>query len=323
MIVPRNKLKKSLLNLKEKKIGFTNGVFDILHVGHVTYLEECKKLCDVLVVSLNTDESAKSLKGPSRPINTLKDRQKIIDSLKSVDYVTEHPEKNVRKTLEILKPDLYIKGGDYKLEDLKSRPFVESYGGKAVIIPMVKGKSTTNLIQKMKNKAVFIDRDGTINEEVDYLHEPEKFKLLHKVVSGLKLMQDKGYKLVIITNQPGIGLGYFTKEDFFRVNKEMLKQFSKNKIMIDKIYFCPHSLSEKCDCRKPGIGLFKRAEKELGVDLKNSYFIGDQTSDIMAGKNAGCKTILVKTGQKGEDGKYNVKADFVVDNLQDAVKQIN
>ncbi len=224
----------------------------------------------------------------------------------------------MRKSLQVLKPDLYIKGGDYKPSDLTSKPVVEKYGGKVAIIPLVPGKSTTNLIKKMslkKNKAIFLDRDGTINEEINYLHEPEKFKLLPNVIKGLKLLQNLNYKLVILTNQPGIGFGYFTKEDFFRVNLKMLKLFSKNKIFIDKIYYCPHTLAEGCDCRKPKIGLLKRAEKELNLDLKKSFIVGDQTSDILVGKKSGCKTILVKTGQKGLDGKYNVKADFVVKDL--------
>jgi len=325
-IVNREKLKRILLKLKKngKNIGFTNGVFDLLHVGHVTYLEKSKRLCDILVVSLNTDDSARKLKGNGRPINTLKDRQKIMASLRFVDYVTSHPEKSVRKTLEILKPDLYIKGGDYKLKDLTSRSMVEKYGGRVVIIPMVEGKSTTNLLNSIstksikkikKNKSIFLDRDGTINEEITYLHEPEKLKLLPNVIKGLKLMQKLGYKLIIVTNQPGIGLGYFTKEDFFKVNLKMLKLFSKNKIYIDKIYYCPHSLSENCSCRKPKIGLIKRAKEELNLDLKKSYCIGDKTSDILAGKKSGCKTILVKTGQKGLDKGYKVKADFIAKDL--------
>ena len=333
-IVNREKLKRILLKLKKngKNIGFTNGVFDLLHVGHVTYLEKSKRLCDILVVSLNTDDSARKLKGKGRPINTLKDRQKVMASLRFVDYVTAHPEKHVRKTLEILKPDFYIKGGDYKLKDLTSRPIVEKYGGKVIVLPIVKGKSTTNIIKsismkkeslgkksiKKKNKAVFLDRDGTINKEITYLHEPDKLKLLPNVIKGLKLIQKLGYKLIIVTNQPGIGLGYFTKEDFFKVNLRMLKLFSKNKIYIDKIYYCPHSLSEGCDCRKPKIGMFKRAEKDLNLDLKKSYCIGDKTSDVLAGKKSGCKTILVKTGYKGLDKRYDIKPDFVAKDLLDA-----
>jgi len=121
--------------------------------------------------------------------------------------------------------------------------------------------------------------------------------------------------LVVITNQPGIGLGYYTKEDFFKVNKEMLKQLSSHNILIDKIYFCPHSKSEKCSCRKPSIGLIERSREELNLDLKKSFVIGDKSSDILAGKKAGMKTILI-----GDDRE--AKPDFIARNLVEAATWI-
>ncbi len=337
-IKKRTELTKITKKLREegKKIGVTNGVFDILHSGHAKYLEDAKKLCDVLVVSINTDKSVKKYKGEDRPIINEKERTRMIASLESVDYVTSHGERRMKKTLEMLKPDFYIKGGDYSVEKMTSRFVVEAYGGKAVVLPMIKGTSTTEMINKILkvygketkkenlkvSQAVFLDRDGVINKEVEYLHEPEKFKLLPNVLEGLKLLQDMDYKLIIITNQTGIGLGYFTKEDFYKVNRKMFKEISKKDIIIDKIYFCPHSLTEKCNCRKPKTGLFERAKQELNIDMEHSFMVGDKTEDILAGKNAGVKTILVKTGHAGKDGNYDVKPDFVADNLLNAAKTI-
>ena len=108
-------------------------------------------------------------------------------------------------------------------------------------------------------------------------------------------MHDMQYKIVIVTNQPGISLGYFTKEDLFDVNSKMLKGFSEAGILIQKIYFCPHSDAEKCDCRKPKPGMLKRAEVELAIDMENSFMIGDSVADILAGKDAGVKTISLSS----------------------------
>jgi ADP-L-glycero-D-manno-heptose 6-epimerase len=352
-IKTREELVPVLQKLKKegKKIGVTNGVFDILHSGHVMYLENARKLCDVLVVSVNTDESVKKYKGDERPIIGEQDRARLVASLESVDYVTFHNERRMRETLESLKPDFYIKGGDYSVEKMTSRDVVEAYGGKAVVLPMVEGISTTEMINKIMkvygkesetkgeadevtkatelnieklkvSQAVFLDRDGVINKEVEYLHEPDKFEFLPNALDGLKSMQDMGYKLIIVTTQAGIGLGYFTKEDFYKVNRRMFKGLSEKGIIIDKIYFCPHSLSEDCNCRKPKTGLFERGKEELNLDMNRSFMIGDKTDDIQAGKNAGLKTILVKTGHGGRDKNYAVESDFIAEDLIDAAEKI-
>jgi len=341
-IKTRTELAKIVKKLRDdgKKVGITNGVFDVLHSGHTIYLENAKKICDVLIVSVNTDESVKKYKGDDRPIINEKDRARLVASLEAVDYVTFHGERRMRETLETLKPDLYIKGGDYSVEKLTSKDVVEAYGGKAVVLPLVEGVSTTEMINKIVkvygkeqgkeankeklkvSQAVFLDRDGVINKEIEYLHEPEKFELLPNVLEGLKILQDMGYKLVIVTTQAGIGLGYFTKEDFYKINKKMFKDIAEKKIIIDKIYFCPHSLSEDCNCRKPKTGLFERGKEELNIDMERSFMIGDKTDDIQAGKNAGVKTILVKTGHAGKDKNYDVKPDFVAEDLLDAAKII-
>jgi|TARA_Y100000310_G_scaffold336415_1_gene420881 rfaE bifunctional protein nucleotidyltransferase chain/domain len=336
-IFPREKLVKILEPLRKagKTIGLTNGAFDILHAGHVTYLEEAKKKCDVLVVSINTDSSVKEYKGEGRPIMPEMERAMIVAALDSVDYVTFHSERRMKAALEAIKPKYYIKGGDYKETELTSRDVLKQWDGEIVLIPFVKGKSTTNIVKKIAevygsqpisidsgkkelSNAVILDRDGVINEEVEFLHEPEKFKFIPAALEGIKKMQDAGYKIVIATTQAGIGLGYFTKEDFFKVNKTMLKGFNEHDIVISKIYFCPHSVSDNCTCRKPKIGLIERAKNDLNLDLAKSWVIGDKTSDIKAGKDAGCKTIIVKTGHKGEDKQHDIKPDFTAENLIEA-----
>ncbi len=321
-----------------KKIGFTSGSFDLIHAGHVDYLRKAKQRCHMLIVGVNSDTSVRKYKGENRPIIPEDERMAILASLESVDYVFLFDERRNKENIQALKPDFYIKAGDYKVEELTSRKYVEEYGGQVILIPMKEGVSSTKIIEKIATltennnngekkplksyPAVFLDRDGVINEEVEYLHEPEKFKLLPGVVEGLKELQNMGYKLIIVTSQAGIGLGYFTKEDFYKVNKEMFKQFSKEKIIIDKVYFCPHSKKDNCDCRKPAIGMIKRGEEEENINLARSFIIGDKTSDILAGKNAGLKTILVKTGHVGNDKEFDVKADFIARDMVDAVKFI-
>lgn len=319
---------------KGKKIGLTNGTFDILHAGHVLYLEAAKKICDILVVSLNTDISVRKYKDDSRPINPQQDRAIIIASLESVDYVTFHNEEKMQTTLELLRPDLYIKGGDYTSSSLTSSHVLKKWGGEVKILPFIEGKSTSNIINKIQNlsnttislesashvfeQAVILDRDGVINEEVEYLHTPEKFQFIKNALVGIKEMQEMGFAIVIVTTQAGIGLGYFTKEDFFKVNKIMLKGFNDYGIRISKIYFCPHSVLDYCICRKPNIGLIEKAKEDLNIKLQNSWVIGDKTADILAGKKAGCRTILVLTGHAGQDREFSVDPDFVANDLQEA-----
>lgn len=332
-----------IINSKRKtgqKIGVTNGVFDILHTGHVFYLEEAKKRCDILIVSINTDESVKTYKNNGRPIIEEHDRANLVAALESVDYVTFHNERRMRTTLELLKPDYYIKAENYTLNDLTSKNVLKKWGGEVILIPLIKGKSTTIIIQNIVNtycnlpisidlkhdilkrhKAVFLDRDGVINEDIEYLHEVKKLKYTGGALEGLLNIQKMGFKIVIITTQAGIGLGYFTKEDFFKVNKAMLQKFSEYGIVASKIYFCPHSVSENCFCRKPQIGLIEKARVDLNLDLNNSWMIGDKSSDILAGKKAGCHTIMVNSTNTGID-KIFPRPDFKALNLTDAAEII-
>ena len=133
-----------------KKVVFTNGCFDILHAGHVTYLEKARSFGDCLVLGLNTDASVCANKGPSRPINSELDRAKVVGALKAVDYVVLFGEQTAEKLIAKVKPDVYVKGGDYTLDTLPEAKIVMSYGGKVEFVNMVEGRSTTNVIQKIK-----------------------------------------------------------------------------------------------------------------------------------------------------------------------------
>ena len=329
-------------------VGFTSGAFDILHAGHIDYLAKAKDHCDFLIIGLNSDVSVKHYKGKGRPIINQQERAEIVAALEMVDYVFIFEERRNKKNIEVLQPDLYIKAGDYNSDQLTSKEALAAHGGKVLLIPIETATSTSKIINKintnisgtgkpvsdlqnsvyipvpeMKSKpAIFLDRDGTINKDIEYLHEPEKFQLIPNAIPGLKKMQDMGFRLIIITNQGGIGLGYFTKEDFYNVNRKMFRLFSKDGIKIDKIYFCPHNVTENCTCRKPKTGLIEQAKKDLNPDMDQSFMIGDKTADIQAGKNAGLKSILVRTGKAGQDKEYQIKPDFIAKDLLDAASWI-
>lgn len=171
------------------------------------------------------------------------------------------------------------------------------------------------------NKAIFLDRDGTLNVDNGYTHKVEDFQFHDKVIEGLKLL--KGFKFFIITNQSGINRGFYKEEHMHEFNNHLINELKKHNIKIEKVYFCPHTPEENCDCRKPNIKFIKEAEKEFNISLKDSFVIGDHDYDIKMGKDAGCKSIYLLTGH-GEKHKkeLKIKPDFIANNMLEAVKWI-
>lgn len=288
---------------KGKKIGFTSGAFDILHSGHVAYLEEARKRSDFLVVGVNSDSSIKTYKDPNRPINSEDDRLKVIKSLKSVDYAFIFNETNNNKNIEELKPDFYFKAGDYSKGSLSSAPLIESYGGKVEILPFVEGRSTTSIVEKIlyggnteaklqPAPILFLDRDGTLIEHVEYLHEPERVKIIDGAFEAVKRFQDAGYRIAIVTNQAGIGLGYFSKEEFFATNRVLFKKCRELGVRISKIYYSTSGIPHQCNYSKPNPDMILKGLSELNGIKEKSLMVGDSLVDIEAGKNAGLKRIV-------------------------------
>jgi len=151
-IVPRQALKDIVEREKKegKRIVFTNGCFDILHRGHVEYLEFAKDLGDILLIGVNNDDSVRKLKGPGRPINTLLDRMYILGALCMTDFITDFHESTPYNLINEIRPDILVKAGDYTPSGVVGKDIVESYGGKVVIAPYVNGYSTTKIIEKMR-----------------------------------------------------------------------------------------------------------------------------------------------------------------------------
>ena len=150
----------------------------------------------------------------------------------------------------------------------------------------------------MKNKAVFLDRDGTINVDKRYPHKIEDLEIIPGAIEGLKILQKSGYSLIIVTNQSGIGRGRYTEQDYFDFRDCLHRTLLKEGIEITAEYFCPHPPNEDCNCRKPKTGMLEKAAKDFALDLSECWMIGDRYTDILAGKKAGCRTIFVLTGKE-------------------------
>ena len=150
----------------------------------------------------------------------------------------------------------------------------------------------------MKNKVLFLDRDGIINEEYNYVYKIKDFHFCDGIFDLCRYYQKNGYLIVVITNQAGIARGYYTENDFNILTEWMIEKFNENSINISKVYFCPHhpEFTGNCVCRKPNPGMIVDAQKEFNIDLNKSVLIGDKESDIKAGLNAGIgRTIFIGT----------------------------
>lgn len=151
------------------------------------------------------------------------------------------------------------------------------------------------------NKAIFLDRDGTVNIEKHYLYKIEDFEFIPGAVDAMRVLQNAGYKLIIITNQSGIGRGYYTERDFEILNNWMLEELVKLGVRINKVYYCPHHPNakiemyrKKCNCRKPALGLFFQAVKEFDLDLSKCFSVGDKARDCKICEQTECRGFLIE-----------------------------
>ena len=178
------------------------------------------------------------------------------------------------------------------------------------------------------NKAIFLDRDGTLNIDYGYVHEIDQFHFIEGSIEALQQLKQMGYLLVLVTNQSGIARGYFSEQQFLQLTEWMDWSLADRGVDLDGIYYCPHhpdgigEFKQDCDCRKPKTGMLDQAIKDLKIDPTRSIMIGDKMEDMMAGKSAGIKTnVLVRSGKPvSEDGEK--LADYVIDSIADVVALI-
>lgn len=181
-------------------------------------------------------------------------------------------------------------------------------------------------------RAVFLDRDGVITEDPPhYAHLPEQMNLIPGAVEGIRLLNRAQFKVIVVSNQSGVGRGYYTERDVAIFHDLMVKRLGDAGACIDAMYYCPHHpdsqieiYRKNCNCRKPGNGMLQRAEIERGINLSQSFLIGDKISDIEAGQRSGCVSMLVLTGHgKSESMKRSrIKPDLVVQDLLEGARYI-
>ena len=175
----------------------------------------------------------------------------------------------------------------------------------------------------MKRKFVLLDRDGTIIAERNYLTHPDEVKLMPGAANALKKLSDLGFGLLVITNQAGVGRGYFDLKTLKLIHDKFTQLLSQKGVFLDGIYFCPHTPEDNCLCRKPRIGMVKKAMKKHNFDPKLCFVVGDKVTDIELGKNIGAITILVRTGYGKETSERQlIDPDYVADNLETSVEII-
>lgn len=167
-------------------------------------------------------------------------------------------------------------------------------------------------------KAIFIDRDGVINQEKNYLYKIEDFVFIDGVFDACQAFQKMGFALIIITNQAGIAKGYYNKSDYNKLTDWVLAQFKTNGINILDVFYCPHDDRHNCQCRKPKPGMFLNAQKKYAIDMAQSWMIGDKENDITAANRAGVgRSILVRSGHNIDE--KNSQADFILDSIKQVV----
>jgi len=171
------------------------------------------------------------------------------------------------------------------------------------------------------NKIIFLDRDGTLNKDDGYTNNVGDYNILPNTIKGLKNLQTQGYKLIIVTNQSGIGRGYYTEAQMHEFNNHLLNELKLENINIEEVLFCPHTPQDNCKCRKPKTKLIEQYFT-LDFDKNNSYVIGDRASDIELANNAGLKSVLVTTGSSEKDPKSNSNPTFIAEDLLDAANKI-
>jgi rfaE bifunctional protein nucleotidyltransferase chain/domain len=169
------------------------------------------------------------------------------------------------------------------------------------------------------NKAIFLDRDGTLNyDKKGYIHKVEELEFYPDVFESLNSLKHD-YSFIIITNQSGIGRGYYTEAQFHEFNDKLVEKLSDKGIKIEKTYFCPHHPEEECICRKPNLKFIRQAQKEFNINLEQSWVIGDHPHDVELGKKAGCKAIYLLTGHGVKHRKeMKIKPDYIAGNLKQA-----
>ncbi len=313
------------LRARGKKLVTVNGSLDLLHSGHIFMLQKAAEHGDALLVLINSDASVKRYKGPHRPIIGEEKRMAMVAGIAGVDYVALFDDINPKRVLGDIKPSVHCNGSDWGKNCIE-REVVEKNGGVVKILPKIMGLSTSKLIESIVKaaqdpspRAVFLDRDDTINDDGGYVHKKEHFKFLPGVLAAMRALSKTDYKIILITNQSGIGRGFYSHRHVKELHDWMVDELRREGIRVDRVYYCPHGPNDGCVCRKPEIGMFEEAVKDFGISLAKSWFVGDSSSDVLAGREANIQTIKLGAAI---DKKLKLEPNYYVRNLKEAVSII-
>ena len=316
--------KISELRQNNLKIGTVSGSFDCFHEGHKFSLEFCKKNVDELLVLINSDKSISTYKGKNRPLDRIDKRIKTLEDFlpKNIYFIFDDLVPN--KILQLIKPDVHFISKDWSKNPVEKH-VIEENGGIVIEHPHLDGISTSiNLKKNNKderiNKAIFFDRDGTINDDVGYLNNLEEININENALKGLERISKLDYLNIIVTNQSGVEKGYLNLEMLNDINNKIKDIIKQNNGRIDHVYFDTSTAEKPSNFRKPKNGMILKAVEEHSLSLKDSWVIGDKDTDIELGKMCNMKSILISN----ERYKYKskIKPDFIVNDLVEAYEII-
>lgn len=286
---------KELAKLREeyraqgKTLVACSGAFDQMHKMHEWFLREAKAQGDILVVLINSDSSIKKYKGSRRPHNTINIRKQDVSKIDVVSHVIPFDEYIPNEVYRIFKPDIVCVSDEYGPNCIE-RVVVDTWGGKCVVVPRVGSTATTRTDEKIK-KAVFLDRDGVINKNIEgYTYHPSRVEILPGVKDALHTLRKYGYMIIVVTNQSWVGRGLYQGNSVSLVNTYIEEQVD---FRFDAIYVCEHSPEDVCSCRKPNIGMIEQAVQDFDISLSKSWLVGDQCTDIELARNVNMASIKI------------------------------
>ena len=304
-------------------IGTINGTYDLLHDGHKDAISFAFKNVDKLFLLLNSDKSVSLYKGPSRPIENEEVRRKNLKYTFPNLIIFTFNELNPLNAIKIIEPDIHFVGPDWGKNTLE-QDLIESQNGRIINIKKNINISTSMILEKTDkvdiiNKAIFLDRDGTIIHDQNYLTEKEKIRFFPESFQFLKNLQELNFKLFIVSNQSMVGRGYTTKNKALEVHNEIVQKLDDQGIVIQESFIDFSHPDNNSKSRKPNTFFLEKAAEKYKLSLKNSWTIGDRESDIVFGKRGNTKTIQIKNNQ------HNVSkfSDYIVNNLNDAYEIIS
>lgn len=303
------------------KIGTVNGTYDLLHDGHVDAINFAYINCDQLIILINSDKSVRLYKGPSRPIENALKRAKNIEELFPSSLIYVFDELNPLNILEKIKPSIHFIGPDWGKKTLEQQ-LVEKNGGVVKFINKKYEISTSEILKNIGindkfNRAVFLDRDGTIIKDKNYLTDIENIEFFPDIEKILLKLLNLGYLLFIVSNQSMVARKISTKKNALQINKYIVNQLNDMGVVITESYLDFSHPNKPSKTRKPNTGFLEIAAYKHKLALKNSWMIGDKESDILFGKRGNTKTIQIIGSHK-----ISEFADFTIKDINEINKII-